>query len=74
MIEYRPRWAEKAHCHRMRHVYWNRLPYSKKFFPFLTSKEEREEQYRDYYDSKWNRNLDRILGVPAIEITYPEED
>ena len=74
VIEYLPRWAEKAHCHRMRHVYWNRFPYSKKFFPFLESKEEREEQYRDYYDSKWNRKLDRALGVPAIEIRYPEEE
>ena len=74
VMEYLPHWAEKAHCHHLRHVYWNRFPYSKKFFPYVESKEEREKQYRDYYDSKWNRQLDRILGVPAIEITYPEEE
>jgi hypothetical protein len=58
----------------MRHVCWNRFPYSKKFFPFVASKEEKEKQYRDYYDSKWHRELDRILGVPAIEIQYPEKE
>jgi hypothetical protein len=74
VIEYLRRWVEKAHCHHMRHVFWNRFPYSKKFFPFVESQEEKEKQYRDYYDSKWNRKLDRILGVPAIEIKYPEEE
>lgn len=74
VIEYLPRWAERAHCHHMRHVYWNRFPYSKRFFPYVASKEERKNQYRDYYDSKWNRKRDRILGVPTVEITYPKEE
>ena len=74
VIEYLRRWAEKAHCHHMRHVFWNRFPYSKKFFPFVESQEKKEEEYRDYYDSKWKRKLDRILPVPAVEIKYPEEE
>lgn len=74
VIEYLPRWVEKAHCHHMRHVHWNRFPYSKKFFPFVASKEERENLYREYYDSKWNRKLACVLGVPTVEIEYPEEE
>jgi hypothetical protein len=53
-------------------VFWNRVPYSKKFFPFVDSQEKKEEAYRDYYDSKWKRKLNRILPVPAVEIEYPE--
>jgi hypothetical protein len=73
MIKSVARWATKAHCHHMRHVYWNRFPYSKKFFPYVASRKEREELYRHYYSSKWHRKLDRLLGTPAIEIPYPEE-
>lgn len=72
VIEYLRRWVEKAHCHHMRHVFWNRFPYSKKFFPFVASREEKVQLYRHYYDSKSQRKLDRILGVPAVEIEYPE--
>jgi len=56
----------------MRHVFWNRFPYSKKFFPYVASQEEKEQLYRHYYDSKSQRKQDRILGVPAVEIKYPE--
>jgi hypothetical protein len=73
VMDYLRRCVEKAQCHHMRHVFWNRFPYSKKFFPFVASQEEKKKQYRDSYDSKWNQKLDRTLGVPAIEIKYPEE-
>ena len=62
-----PRWVAKAHRHHMRHVHWNRFPYSKKFFPYVESQANRE-----YYDAKWQRKLARDRGVPAIEIDYPE--
>jgi hypothetical protein len=74
VIEYLRSWVARAHCHHMRHIFWNRFPYSKRFFPCVASQEEKEQLYRHYYDSKWHRKLDRILGVPAIEIQYPEEE
>jgi hypothetical protein len=73
MIKSVARWAAKAHCHHMRHVYWNRFPYSKKFFPYVASRKEKEELYRHYYSAKWQRKLDRLLGTVAIEIQYPVE-
>ena len=73
MIQSLPRWIGKAHCHHMRHVYWNRFPYSKRFFPYVTSRKEKEELYRHYYNPKWQRKLGRLLGTPAIEIQYPAE-
>jgi hypothetical protein len=67
-----PRWVAKAHCHHLRHVYFNRFPYSKKFFPYVESEAEKKAWYREYYDTKWQRKLARDRGVPAIEIDYPE--
>jgi hypothetical protein len=56
----------------MRHVHWNRFPYSKKFFPYVESQAQKEAWYREYYDAKWQRKLARQRGVQAIEIDYPE--
>lgn len=67
LSDYIPGWAEKAHCHHMRHIFFNRFPYSKRFFPALKSKEESEESRRYYYEN------DRLFNEVRVEIDYPDE-
>ncbi len=68
-----PAWVARDHCHYMRHVFWNRFPYSPRFFPHFSSDSERAEQYRLHYDQKWRRALNRFVGDLEIELNYPVE-
>jgi hypothetical protein len=73
VLQYLPAWVARAHCHHMRHVFWNRFPYSPRFFPQIPSDSEKEELYRDYYDPKWRRKFDSMVGDLEVEIDYPED-
>jgi hypothetical protein len=59
-------WVEKAHCHFMRHVYWTRFGYSKRFCPPVTPEEKKEQ-------AKLAKRLDLLTGAMTIEICYPSE-
>jgi hypothetical protein len=74
LIDYLPGWITKAHCHHMKHVFWNRFPHSRRFFPRLKSPEQEKELYSYYYDTKARRKLTKYLTEAfEAEITYPEE-
>lgn len=40
LLENLPRWIERAHLHFMRHMFWNRFPYSRWFTPQLSAAEK----------------------------------
>jgi hypothetical protein len=74
LVGYIPGWIAKAHCHHMKHVFWNRFPYSRRFFPRLTSPEQEKELYDFYYSAKARRSLANYLAETfKAEIEYPEE-
>lgn len=73
ILERLPAWVARAHCHFMRHVFWNRFSYSPRFFPHVLSDGSKMEQRRFHYDPKWRRKFDSSVGDLEIELDYPEE-
>lgn len=67
-------WVEAMHRHFMRHVFWNRFPYSRCFFPKNISDETREELYEWAYDQTTFRKMVALIGDGVgVEIEYPPE-
>jgi hypothetical protein len=62
LLENLPRWVERAHLHFMRHMFWNRFPYSRWFTPQLSAAEK--ESYFGRRDWLKKINVEHHMGVP----------
>lgn len=73
-----PAWALADHCHFMRHVFFNRFPYSKRFFPPLPPKQAREIYQYTFsrkWQQKWERFFKTLMSPPsdALDQTAPHD-
>ena len=74
VLESLPDWVEAMHCHFMHHVFWSRFPYSKRFFPKLGEKVEREELFESVYGRSRREGIEFLDGDRlVVEIEYPPE-
>ncbi len=60
LLQKLPKWVELAHCHFMRHVFFNRFPYSRQFFPRFQDPKIATETYKMYFCPKTPQT--RTLG------------
>jgi len=58
LLENLPRWVDRAHRHFMRHMFWNRFPYSRRFTPQLSAAEK--ESYIERRDQSKNIEAEPI--------------
>lgn len=77
LLAYLPEWIAKAHGHFMRHVFWNRFPFSKRFFPHeLLNDQSREamEKFKEEYDFNYRRKfrmkLDQLARRVKFQVDY----
>lgn len=61
-----PRFVEKSHRHFMRHMFWNRFPFSRWFTPKLTP-QEKESYYgkKDWLKKVENEPMSYVIGHVA---------
>jgi hypothetical protein len=74
LLGYLPGWVETMHRHFMQHVFWNRFPFSRRFFPQNIFEQERQELYRWAYDRTLEKKVEAEFGQKfGMEIDYPDE-
>jgi hypothetical protein len=74
VLESLPDWVKAMYRHFIRHVFWNRFPYSRRFFPQNVSEEAREELREWAYSQATQKEMVALIGDSVgVEIKYPAE-